>query len=150
MIETPAAALIADHLAKEVDFFSIGTNDLSQYTLCMDRSEPRLATRLDALHPAVLGLVRMTVRAGVAAGIPVTVCGGAAGDLMAAPILLGLGIRELSMPGSLIARQKARLRMLSVETCEDLAERALAMNSARDVRSMMRDFVLAQTASGNG
>ena len=150
MIETPAAALIADRLAKEVDFFSIGTNDLTQYTLCMDRGEPRLASRLDALHPAVLSLVKLTVQAGDAAGIPVAVCGGAAGDLMAAPVLLGLGVRELSMPGSLIARQKARLRMLSIETCEGLAKRALAMSSAREVRSMMRDFVLAQSAPGNG
>jgi len=150
MIETPAAALIADRLAQEVDFFSIGTNDLTQYTLCMDRGEPRLAGRLDALHPAVLGLVRLTVQAGKAAGIPVAVCGGAAGDLMAAPVLLGLGVRELSMPGSLIARQKARLRMLSMETCEGLAERALVMSSAREVRSMMREFVLAQAAPGNG
>jgi len=150
MIETPAAALIADRLAEEVDFFSIGTNDLTQYTLCMDRGEPRLAGRLDALHPAVLRLIRLTVRAGDKAGVPVAVCGGAAGDLMAAPVLLGLGIRELSMPGSLIARQKARLRMLSMETCEDLAGRALAMDSAREVRSMMREFVLAQSASGNG
>jgi phosphoenolpyruvate-protein kinase (PTS system EI component) len=150
MIETPAAALIADRLAQEVDFFSIGTNDLTQYTLCMDRGEPRLANRLDALHPAVLELVRLTVQAGDAAGIPVAVCGGAAGDLMAAPVLLGLGVRELSMPGSLIARQKARLRMLSMETCESLAGRALAMSSAREVRSMMREFVLAQSAPGNG
>jgi phosphoenolpyruvate-protein phosphotransferase len=150
MIETPAAALIANRLSDEVDFFSIGTNDLTQYTLCVDRGEPRLAGRLDALHPAVLGLVRLTVQAGDAAGIPVTVCGGAAGDLMAAPVLLGLGVRELSMPGSLIARQKARLRMLSIETCEGLADRALAMSSAREVRSMMREFVLAQSAPGNG
>jgi phosphocarrier protein FPr/phosphocarrier protein len=150
MIETPAAALIADSLAREVDFFSIGTNDLTQYTLCMDRGESRLASRLDALHPAVLELIRLTVQAGDGAGIPVAVCGGAAGDLMAAPVLLGLGVRELSMPGSLIARQKARLRMLSIENCEGLAERALAMSSAREVRSMMREFVLAQSAPGNG
>jgi phosphocarrier protein FPr/phosphocarrier protein len=150
MVETPAAALIADRLAEEVDFFSIGTNDLTQYTLCMDRGEPKLAGRLDALHPAVLRLVRLTVQAGDTAGIPVTVCGGAAGDLLAAPVLLGLGARELSMPGSLIARQKARLRTLSMEICEDLAERALASSSAREVRAMMREFVLAQSAPGNG
>jgi phosphocarrier protein FPr/phosphocarrier protein len=150
MIETPAAALIADRLAAEVDFFSIGTNDLTQYTLCMDRGEPRLAGRLDVLHPAVLRMIKLTVDAACAAGIPVTVCGGAAGDPMAAPVLLGLGVRELSMPGSLIARQKARLRKLSLETCESLAERALGMESAREVRSMMREFILAPTMQKNG
>jgi len=140
MIETPAAALIADRLAGLVDFFSIGTNDLTQYTLSMDRGEPRLATRLDTLHPAVLALIRMTADAAKQAGIPVAVCGGAAGDMMIAPLLLGLGIRELSMPQSLIARQKARLRGLSIADCTTLADNALAMNSAREVRAMMREF----------
>jgi phosphoenolpyruvate-protein phosphotransferase len=140
MIETPAAALIADRLAGLVEFFSIGTNDLTQYVLSMDRGEPRLATRLDTLHPAVLELIRMSVSAAIKAGIPVAVCGGAAGDMMIAPILLGLGIRELSMPQSLIARQKARLRELSMPDCIYLAESALAMNSAREVRAMMREF----------
>ena len=143
MIETPAAALIADRLAEVVDFFSIGTNDLAQYTLCMDRGEPALANRLDALHPAVLALIRQTVRAADKADIPVAVCGGAAGDLLAAPLLLGLGIRELSMPASLIARQKANLREVSVSQCEKLAARALQMRSAREVRRMMRDFLMA-------
>ena len=140
MIETPAAALIADRLASLVDFFSIGTNDLTQYTLSMDRGEPRLAARLDTLHPAVLELIRMTADAATQAGIPVAVCGGAAGDMMIAPVLLGLGIRELSMPQSLIARQKARLRELSITDCISLADSALAMSSARDVRVMMREF----------
>jgi phosphoenolpyruvate-protein kinase (PTS system EI component) len=142
--------MIADRLAAEADFFSIGTNDLTQYTLCMDRGEPRLAGRLDVLHPAVLSMIKLTVDAAGAASIPVTVCGSAAGDPMAAPVLLGLGVREISMPGSLIARQKARLRTLSLETCESLAERALEMESARQVRAMMRDFVLAPTARENG
>jgi len=140
MIETPAAALIADRFAGLVDFFSIGTNDLTQYTLSMDRGEPRLASQLDTLHPAVLELIRMTASAASRAGIPVAVCGGAAGDPMIAPVLLGLGIRELSMPRSLIARQKARLRELSIPDCIALAQTALAMSSAREVRTMMREF----------
>lgn len=140
MIETPAAALIANQLASLVDFFSVGTNDLTQYTLSMDRGEPRLAMHLDVLHPAVLQLIRKTVEAADEAGIPVAVCGGAAGDLMSAPVLLGLGIRELSMPQSLIARQKARLREVSLADCTGLAEKALSMDSARSVRAMMRDF----------
>jgi len=141
MIETPAAALIADRLAEIVDFFSIGTNDLTQYTLCMDRGEPALAAQLDTLHPAVLALIKNTVEAAVAADIPAAVCGGAAGDMLVAPVLLGLGVRELSMPASLIARQKARLRRVSMDDCTKLANAALAMKSAEDVRSMMREFV---------
>jgi phosphoenolpyruvate-protein phosphotransferase len=142
MIETPAAALIADRLAGIVDFFSIGTNDLTQYTLAMDRGEPLLADRLDALHPAVLALIARTAEAANAAGKSVGVCGGAAGDLLAAPILIGLGIRELSMVASVIARQKARLRELSTRDCELLATRALAMRSAGEVRAMMREFAV--------
>ena len=142
MIETPAAALIADRLAEIVDFFSIGTNDLTQYTLAMDRGEPLLADRLDALHPAVLALIARTAEAANSAGRPVGVCGGAAGDLLAAPILVGLGIRELSMVASGIARQKARLRELRAKDCERLATRALAMRSAGEVRAMMREFAV--------
>lgn len=141
MVETPAAALIADKLAEIADFFSIGTNDLTQYTLAMDRGESRMADRLDTLHPAVLKLIASTAAAAKAAGRPVAVCGGAAGDLLAAPILVGLGIRELSMVPSLVARQKACLRELSVAECEELAAQALALSSAREVRGMMRDFV---------
>lgn len=141
MIETPAAALIADRLADIVDFFSIGTNDLTQYTLCMDREEPGFAAQLDTLHPAVLALIRSTVGAAIEAGIPAAVCGGAAGDVLAAPILLGLGIRELSMPASLIARQKASLRKFSIEDCVEVTNTALTMKSAEEVRSMMRGFV---------
>jgi phosphoenolpyruvate-protein phosphotransferase len=141
MIETPAAALIANRLASIVDFFSIGTNDLTQYTLCMDRGEPKLAEHLDSLHPAVLMLIKSTADAALAADIPVAVCGGAAGDVLAAPILIGMGIRELSMPKSLIARQKAQLRRLLVEECTELANAALDMDSASEVRSMMREFL---------
>ncbi len=140
MIETPAAALIAGKLAALVDFFSIGTNDLTQYTLAMDRGESSLAAQLDALHPAVLRLIHETAIAAREEGKPVAVCGGAAGDVLAAPILIGLGIRELSMVPGLIARQKARLRELNVRDCESLARQSLAMDSAREVRAMMREF----------
>jgi phosphoenolpyruvate-protein kinase (PTS system EI component) len=146
MVETPAAALLADKLATLVDFFSIGTNDLTQYTLAMDRAEPQLADRLDALHPAVLALIARTAQAANYANIPVGVCGGAAGDLLAAPILVGLGIRELSMTASSIARQKAWLRQLSTVECAQLAERALAMSRADEVRAMMREFAVSRGA----
>jgi phosphoenolpyruvate-protein kinase (PTS system EI component) len=107
----------------------------------MDRGESKLAEHLDSLHPAVLMLIKSTADAALAADIPVAVCGGAAGDVLAAPILIGMGIRELSMPKSLIARQKAQLRRLSVEECTELANAALDMDSASEVRSMMREFV---------
>jgi phosphoenolpyruvate-protein kinase (PTS system EI component) len=142
MIETPAAALIADRLSEMVDFFSIGTNDLTQYTLCMDRGEPSLARSFDTLHPGVLRLIRQTVKAADRAGIPVAICGAAAGDPLAAPLLLGLGIRELSMPAGLIARQKAHLRNVSIEQCKELAASALDMGSARAVRERARKFLL--------
>jgi phosphoenolpyruvate-protein phosphotransferase len=141
MIETPAAALIADQLAARVDFLSIGTNDLAQYTLCMDRGEPALAAQLDALHPAVLRLVRMTTQAAARAGIPVTVCGGAAGEALAAPLLVGRGVRSLPMPAVLIAGQKARLRKLALGDCEALAAKALDLSSAAAVRALVRDFL---------
>lgn len=140
MIETPAAALIADHLAEAAAFFSIGTNDLTQYTLAMDRSEPMLAAELDALHPAVLRLIARTAEAARNAGRPVAVCGGAAGDALAVPILIGLGIRELSMVPGLIARQKASIRELSVAECAELAKQSLSMKSAKEIRDMMREY----------
>jgi phosphoenolpyruvate-protein kinase (PTS system EI component) len=116
----------------------------------MDRGEPRFANSLDPLHPAVLQLIKRTVDAARSTNIPVAVCGGAAGDMLVAPVLVGLGIRELSMPVSLIARQKARLRILSAETCAALAKQALAMSSAQDVRAMMRKFVLSGQSTPDG
>ena len=97
MIEVPAAALIAEQLAREVDFFSIGTNDLTQYTLAMDRGHPKLAKQADALHPAVLRLIGMTVEGAHMHGKWVGVCGGIASDAMAVPVLVGLGVDELSV-----------------------------------------------------
>lgn len=146
MIETPAAALVADRLAGLVDFFSIGTNDLAQYTLCMDRGEPRLANDLDVLHPAVLMLIAQAARSANDAGIGLAVCGGAAGDALAAPLLLGLGIRELSMPGGLVPRQKARLRNLEISRCAVLAEQALGLQSTAEVRRLVQDRLAADTA----
>src|SRR5262249_59902030 len=103
MIETPASALLAEQLAAVADFFSIGSNDLAQYTLAMDRGQ----TQLDALHPAVLRLIRVTAAAGRAAGRPVAVCGGLASDPLAAPLLVGLGVDELSAVPPGIPRLKA-------------------------------------------
>ena len=141
MLETPAAALTVDVLAEQAAFFSIGTNDLTQYTLAADRGEPRLAARLDALHPAVLRLIETASRAAQARGKPLSVCGHAAGDPLAAPILLGLGLRELSMAPAVIGGQKALLRQVSIEACERLATAALASPSADRVRQLAREFL---------
>ena len=141
MLETPAAALTVDVLAEQAAFFSIGTNDLTQYTLAADRGEPRLAASLDGLHPSVLRLIQTASRAAGARDKPVSVCGNTAGDPLAAPILLGLGIRELSMAPAVIAGQKALLREVSIDACERLAADALACRTADQVRKLAREFL---------
>ncbi|QJR16741.1 phosphoenolpyruvate--protein phosphotransferase [Usitatibacter palustris] len=137
MIETPASAMLADQLAVHADFFSIGTNDLSQYTLAMDRGHPELAAKLDALHPAVLRLIDTISQAAHEAGREVAVCGGLASDPAAVPILVGLGIREISVVPAMIPRLKATIRTLDAQRCAELAERALTLGTATAVRQMM-------------
>lgn len=139
MIEVPAAALCAEILAKEADFFSIGTNDLTQYTLAMDRGHPQLAARIDGLSPAVLRLIKMTVDAAKGKDCWVGVCGGIAGEPQAVPILVGLGVDELSVGLPLIPAVKARIREYSLAECQELAARALAMEDASDVRALCPD-----------
>ena len=136
MVETPACALLADALAGEVDFFSIGTNDLTQYTLAMDRGHPQLAARLDALHPAVLRLIGRTAEAARAAGRRTAVCGGLASDPAAAAVLIGLGVHELSCVPSLIPRLKTSIGQLTLAQCNGLARAALALDSAEAVRAL--------------
>jgi multiphosphoryl transfer protein len=136
LVEVPAAALLAPHFARDVDFFSIGTNDLAQYTLAMDRAHPKLASQVDALHPAVLQLVARTVTAARAHARPVGVCGAIAGDPQAVPILVGLGVDELIVPVPVIAEVKARIRRLSWAACQVLAARALAAETADEVRAL--------------
>lgn len=138
MIETPASALLADQLAPEADFFSLGTNDLSQYALAMDRGHPELAGKLDALHPAVLRLIAITVDAGHLHGCHVGVCGGLASDAAALPILVGLGVREISAVPAAIPRLKSAVRSLDAAICEKLAHRALGLGTAQAVRAMLR------------
>src|SRR5690606_13422938 len=138
MIETPASALLARELAEVVDFFSIGTNDLTQYVLAMDREHSDLAARIDGLHPAVLRMIRLVAEAAKTRQRPVAVCGGLASDPSAAPILIGLGIRELSAVPSVIPRLKATIRALRIDECERIAERALAASTAEEVRALVR------------
>jgi phosphocarrier protein FPr/phosphocarrier protein len=141
MIETPASALLADATAREADFLSIGTNDLTQYTLAMDRGNAELASRVDGLHPAVLALIARVGEAGARQGKLVAVCGGLASDPAAVPVLLGLGVRELSVVPSLIPVVKARVTALTLAACRDLAERALGLDSADAVRRLVREVL---------
>ncbi|NAR51968.1 phosphoenolpyruvate--protein phosphotransferase [Acinetobacter haemolyticus] len=137
MIEVPSAALIAPLLAKEVDFFSIGTNDLTQYTLAIDRGHPVLSGEADGLHPSILMLIDQTVRAAHAQQKWVGVCGELAADPKAVPVLLGLGVDELSMSASSIPLVKAQIRQLNFADCQQLAQQALKCESAFAVRSFV-------------
>jgi phosphocarrier protein FPr len=136
MIEVPSAVAMAGELAREVDFFSIGTNDLTQYLLAMDRVHPMLARQADALHPAVLRMIDQTVQAATAAGKWVGVCGGAAGDPQGAVILIGLGVTELSMSIPSIAAIKAKLRKISLTDAQTVAQQALNCRNAAQVRRL--------------
>ena len=139
MVEVPAAALLAEEYAPEVDFFSIGTNDLTQYTLAIDRQNPELAASADSLHPAVLRLVRRTVEGAEKHGKWVGICGGIAGDPFGASLLVGLGVTELSMTPRDIPAVKARLRANDYAKLRALAERALEQDSAEAVRRLDRE-----------
>lgn len=136
MVEVPSAALLADKFAQEVDFLSIGTNDLTQYTLAVDRQNPELAVSADSLHPAVLHLIKKTVDGAERHGKWVGVCGGIAGDPFGASLLVGLGVTELSMTPRDIPAVKARLRTSDYGKLRETAKRALALDSAEAVRSL--------------
>ena len=136
MVEVPSAVVMADEFAKIVDFFSIGTNDLTQYVLAMDRGHPILAKQADGLHPAVLRMIHQTVQAAQAEGKWVGVCGGIAGDPKGAAILAGLGVTELSVSIPSVAAVKAKIRGMSFAQTQDLAKRALACRSAQEVRTL--------------
>ncbi len=137
MIEVPSAAIMADQFAREVDFFSVGSNDLTQYVLAMDRLHPVLAKQADGLHPAVLRMIDKTVQAAKAAGKWVGVCGGIAGDPRGVVLLVGLGVAELSVSIPTIAAVKAQIRVLSLERAQALAQRALNCRSAAEVRALV-------------
>ena len=137
MVETPAAAMIADQFAREADFLSLGTNDLTQYTLAMDRTNPKLAPQVDAMHPAVLRLIARTVEGALEHGRWVGVCGALAGDLDAVPVLIGLGVTELSADLPVIPAVKARVRELSMAECKLMASEALEAEDGAAVRAIV-------------
>ncbi len=138
MIEVPAAALLAEHLAPHVDFFSIGTNDLTQYTIAVDRTSERDAALGSPYNPAVLKLIAITIEAAHKYGKWVGLCGELAGDTMAVPLLLGLGLDEFSMAPANIPSIKQSIRQWSIKRCQDVAKRALAMPRSTDVIQFLR------------
>jgi phosphoenolpyruvate-protein phosphotransferase len=137
MVEVPSAALIAAQLAPHADFFSIGTNDLAQYTLASDRTDPNVGAMADPLHPSVLRLIAMTCEAAQLAGLPVSLCGEVAGHVPAVKLLLGLGVQELSAPLPAVALVKAAVRRNRLADCRLLAARALGAPDAAAVRELL-------------
>jgi phosphotransferase system enzyme I (PtsI) len=137
MIEVPAAALIADRLAREVDFFAIGTNDLIQYALAVDRNNEHVAYLYQPLHPAILRMLRFVIDSARTAGIDVSLCGEMAADPALTPLLLGLGLRRLSITPRALPEIKARVRSLEVRRLTALAERCLDASSAAEVEALL-------------
>ncbi|MCA1960916.1 MAG: phosphoenolpyruvate--protein phosphotransferase [Desulfomonile sp.] len=141
LVEVPSAVAIADLLAREADFFSIGTNDLIQYSLAIDRVNEHVNYLYDTLHPALLRLIHQVVEVGTAAGIRVSMCGEMAGDPVNIPILLGLGLTELSMNALSIPMVKKLIRSMSMEECRELTARAFDMTAAHEIRGMLEDWL---------
>jgi phosphotransferase system enzyme I (PtsI) len=137
-LEVPSAAVTADLLAPDVDFFTVGTNDLIQYLLAVDRVDPRVSTLYEPLHPAVLRTIATIVATGAAAGVPVSVCGEMASEPLHAVVLVGLGVRELSMSAGAIPRVKAVLRGVAAEEARRLAATAMGLSTAAAIEAMLR------------
>jgi phosphocarrier protein FPr len=137
MIEVPAAVMVADELAAEVDFFSIGTNDLTQYIMAADRGNPQIAGLVSALQPAVLRMIKQTVQAGHRAGIWVGLCGELAGNTLAVPLLIGLGLDEISMNAPSIPTVKEAIRGLTLTKSREIADEALALGSLSAVSEFL-------------
>ena len=149
MIETPASALLAERIAREVDFFSIGTNDLTQYTLAMDRGHQELAHRIDALHPAVLQLIATAVAGAEKHQRLVAVCGGLASDPAATALLIGLGVRELSVVPMLVPHIKSVVRSLTLASSRELAAQALELENAEAVRALVNRHVTVESETAS-
>jgi phosphotransferase system enzyme I (PtsI) len=139
MVEVPSAAIMAPAFAREVDFFSIGTNDLVQYTLAVDRINERVAALYQPTSPAVIKLIRDVARAGKRKNIPVSCCGEAAADLEYAMLLIGLGLRTLSVSSGSIPQLKRFVRSVTIEQCEAAARKAITLDSDVQVAAFLRD-----------
>ncbi|MEJ2084867.1 MAG: phosphoenolpyruvate--protein phosphotransferase [Acidobacteriota bacterium] len=141
MIEVPSAALIADLLATEVDFFSIGTNDLIQYSLAVDRNNEHVSYLYRPLHPAILRMLRFVLNSASSAGIDVSMCGEMASDPLYTPLLLGMGLRRLSVTSRAIPEVKAQIRQLTMSDLESVADRCLRFSTAAEVESYLGDYL---------
>jgi phosphotransferase system enzyme I (PtsI) len=141
MIETPAAVICADIFAKHVDFFSIGTNDLTQYILAIDRGNNRIAPMFDSFHPAVIQCIKRVIDTAHENGIEVSLCGELAGDAQAAMLLLGLGLDEFSMPAGEIYNIKRIIRKISYEKAKACAERVGFASTAQEVKNSLSEFL---------
>jgi phosphotransferase system enzyme I (PtsI) len=139
MVEVPSVALLADMFAREVDFFSIGTNDLTQYTLAVDRINERVAHLYQPAHPAVIKLIRDVARAARRRNTPVSCCGEAAAEPEYAMLLLGLGLRTLSVSSSSIPALKRFIRSVTIDQCERIARQALSLDSDAAITTLLRD-----------
>ncbi len=150
MVETPSAALISSHLASQVDFFSIGSNDLTQYVLAVDRGNERVSHLFDHFHPAVLRLIKQVIDAGHKAHIWVGICGELAAVPLAIPLLIGFGVDELSMSPVAIPKAKMVLRALTVPECEEIAKEALKFRGAPEVRKYLSRMISKKFPSIEG
>jgi phosphotransferase system enzyme I (PtsI) len=148
MVEVPSAAIIADRLAPECAFMSIGTNDLVQYALAVDRSSPALAYLASFFDPAILRLIRGVIEAGAVHDRPVFVCGAMASDPLAAVLLVGMGLRELSLEASSIPDVRAGLESITIGEAEAAAEQAFECSTAAEVEDLFRDTFGDRVASG--
>jgi len=146
MIEIPSAVVIADLLAREVDFFSIGTNDLIQYLLAIDRVNEHVSYLYKPLHPAVLRIIKRIVEVAHTAGITVNMCGEMAGEPFYTPILLGFGIDELSMNALSILKVKKIIRATSFRESQQLVEKMLEYSTARDVENFLQEELSSRYA----
>lgn len=140
MIETPSAVIVADSLAKRLSFFSIGTNDLIQYSLAVDRMNEKIAHLYEPAHPAIVRLIKATVDAANRHNIRVSVCGEMAGDPVLAPLLLGLGVQELSISPALVPAVKFLVRRLKLSEAREIADFALASESSADIMARCQDL----------
>ncbi len=150
MIEVPSAAVIADILAREVDFFSIGTNDLIQYSLAVDRNNEHVADLYQPAHPAILRMLRFVIDSADAAGIEVGLCGEMAADPRYAPLLIGLGLRRLSVTPRSVPAVKQRIRALAVTALTELADRCLELATASEVEDLLDSALDALPAAAAG
>lgn len=150
MIETPGAALSADALALEADFFAIGTNDLTAYTLAVDRAETDVADLYDPLHPAVLRLVQFSTEAALRMRMPVSVCGEMAANPRLTPLLLGLGLRSFSMAASAVPRVKQAVRSVAIDACARFARRVMEQSDQARIEELVAGFARQPSADGHG